>query len=33
MEGELTRAGITAFIYAGCDTLDVLNQALEKACS
>jgi methylmalonyl-CoA mutase len=33
LEGELTRAGITAFVYAGCDTLEVLHRALEKACS
>lgn len=32
-EEELTRAGITTFIYAGCDTLKVLGEALEKACA
>ncbi|PVE25500.1 methylmalonyl-CoA mutase [Microvirga sp. KLBC 81] len=32
-EEQLTRAGITTFIYAGCDTLKVLSEALEKACS
>jgi methylmalonyl-CoA mutase len=30
-EEEFTRAGITTFIYAGCDTLKVLTEALEKA--
>ncbi|SCX98503.1 methylmalonyl-CoA mutase family protein [Microvirga guangxiensis] len=30
-EEELTRAGITTFIYAGCDTLKVLSEALDKA--
>jgi methylmalonyl-CoA mutase len=32
-EEQLTRAGITTFIYAGCDTLKVLSEALEKACA
>lgn len=32
-EDQLTRAGITTFIYAGCDTLKVLSQALEEACA
>ncbi len=32
-EEQLTRAGITTFIYAGCDALKVLSQALEEACS
>ncbi|KLK92752.1 methylmalonyl-CoA mutase [Microvirga vignae] len=32
-EEQLTGAGITTFIYAGCDTLKVLSEALEKACS
>lgn len=30
-EERLTRAGITTFIYAGCDTLKVLSQALDRA--
>jgi methylmalonyl-CoA mutase len=30
---QLTGAGITTFIYAGCDTLTVLSEALEKACA
>ncbi|MXQ14511.1 methylmalonyl-CoA mutase family protein [Microvirga makkahensis] len=32
-EEQLTGAGITTFIYAGCDTLKVLSEALEEACS
>lgn len=32
-EEQLTGAGITTFIYAGCDTLKVLGEALEKACA
>jgi methylmalonyl-CoA mutase len=32
-EAELTRAGITTFIYAGCDTLEVLSRALDEACA
>jgi len=32
-EEQLTGAGITTFIYAGCDTLKVLSEALEKACA
>lgn len=32
-EEELTRAGITTFIYAGCDTLKVLSEALDEACT
>ncbi|MBA1158120.1 methylmalonyl-CoA mutase subunit beta [Microvirga mediterraneensis] len=32
-EEQLTRAGITTFIYAGCDTLKVLSRALDEACS
>jgi methylmalonyl-CoA mutase len=32
-EEALTRAGITNFIYAGCDTLKVLSEALDKACA
>jgi methylmalonyl-CoA mutase len=32
-EAELTRAGVTTFIYAGCDTLEVLSQALDEACA
>jgi methylmalonyl-CoA mutase len=30
-EEQWTRAGINTFIYAGCDTLKVLSEALEKA--
>jgi methylmalonyl-CoA mutase len=30
-EEQLTRTGITTFIYAGCDTLEVLSRALDKA--
>jgi methylmalonyl-CoA mutase len=30
---QLTRAGITTFIYAGCDALAVLSKALEEACA
>lgn len=29
----LARSGITTFIYAGCDTLKVLSEALEAACA
>jgi methylmalonyl-CoA mutase len=32
-EDQLTRAGITTFIYAGCDTLKALSRALDKACA
>jgi methylmalonyl-CoA mutase len=32
-EDELARSGITTFIYAGCDTLKVLGEALEAACA
>jgi methylmalonyl-CoA mutase len=32
-EAELTRAGVTTFIYAGCDTLEVLSRALDEACA
>ncbi|MCG7392510.1 methylmalonyl-CoA mutase subunit beta [Microvirga sp. ACRRW] len=32
-EEVLSRAGITTFIYAGCDTLKVLSEALDKACA
>jgi methylmalonyl-CoA mutase len=32
-EDQLTRAGIAAFIYAGCDTLRVLSKALDEACA
>ncbi|GEO15640.1 methylmalonyl-CoA mutase family protein [Microvirga aerophila] len=32
-EDELARSGITTFIYAGCDTLKVLSEALEAACA
>ncbi|WP_114945548.1 methylmalonyl-CoA mutase family protein [Microvirga calopogonii] len=32
-QDQLTRAGIDTFIYAGCDTLKVLTQALDEACS
>ncbi|NIX76855.1 methylmalonyl-CoA mutase subunit beta [Microvirga terricola] len=30
---KLSRAGITTFIFAGCDTLKVLSEALEAACA
>ncbi|MBD2748104.1 methylmalonyl-CoA mutase small subunit [Microvirga sp. BT688] len=29
---ELTEAGITTFIFTGCDTLKILAEALDKAC-
>jgi methylmalonyl-CoA mutase len=32
-EEQLTRTGITTFIYAGCDTLEVLSRALDEACA
>ncbi|HLM39453.1 MAG TPA: methylmalonyl-CoA mutase subunit beta [Microvirga sp.] len=32
-EDRLTRAGITTFIYAGCDTLKALSAALDAACA
>lgn len=32
-EKTLTAAGITTFIYAGCDTLKVLSEALDAACA
>ncbi|WP_414471725.1 methylmalonyl-CoA mutase family protein [Microvirga sp. M2] len=32
-EEQLIRAGITTFIYTGCDTLELLSEALEKACA
>jgi len=32
-EELLTGAGVTTFIFAGCDTLKVLSEALEKACA
>jgi methylmalonyl-CoA mutase len=32
-EDQLTRAGITTFIYAGCDTLKALSTALDAACA
>ena len=32
-EEMLTGAGIATFIYAGCDTLKVLSEALDKACA
>ena len=32
-EKTLTAAGITTFIYAGCDTLKVLSEALDAACT
>lgn len=32
-EEQLIRAGITTFIYTGCDTLELLSAALEKACA
>ena len=33
LEEPLRRAGATTFIFAGCDALQVLNEALEAACS
>jgi methylmalonyl-CoA mutase len=30
---ELTGAGITTFIFTGCDTLKILGEALDKACA
>lgn len=30
---ELTEAGITTFIFTGCDTLKVLGEALDMACA
>lgn len=33
LDEPLKRAGITTFIYAGCDTLQVLSRALEEACA
>jgi methylmalonyl-CoA mutase len=30
---ELTEAGITTFIFSGCDTLKVLGEALDRACA
>ncbi|MBF9232018.1 methylmalonyl-CoA mutase subunit beta [Microvirga alba] len=32
-EEKLSRAGIATFIFAGCDTLKVLSEALEAACA
>jgi methylmalonyl-CoA mutase len=32
IESQLRAAGLTSFIYAGCDALGVLEQAHEKAC-
>lgn len=32
-EKTLAESGITTFIYAGCDTLKVLSEALEAACA
>jgi methylmalonyl-CoA mutase len=32
-EKTLTGSGITTFIYTGCDTLKVLSEALEAACT
>ncbi len=32
-EDQWARAGITTFIYAGCDTLTVLSKALDEACA
>ena len=29
----MRRAGVTTFIFAGCDTLSVLREALEAACA
>jgi methylmalonyl-CoA mutase len=33
LEESLRRAGITTFIFAGCDMLEVLGQALDAACA
>jgi methylmalonyl-CoA mutase len=30
---ELTGAGITTFIFTGCDTLKILGEALDVACA
>ncbi|WP_201863359.1 methylmalonyl-CoA mutase family protein [Microvirga soli] len=30
---DLSEAGITTFIFSGCDTLKVLGEALDKACA
>jgi methylmalonyl-CoA mutase len=30
---QLTEAGITTFIFSGCDTLKVLSEALDMACA
>jgi methylmalonyl-CoA mutase len=30
---QLTEAGITSFIFTGCDTLKILGEALDKACA
>ncbi|MGF9759528.1 methylmalonyl-CoA mutase family protein [Microvirga sp. 0TCS3.31] len=30
---ELTEAGITTFIFTGCDTLKILGEALDRACA
>lgn len=32
-EDELRRAGVTAFIFAGCDTLRILSEALDRAAA
>jgi len=32
-EGAWKAAGITTFIFTGCDTLKVLSQALDEACA
>jgi methylmalonyl-CoA mutase len=32
-EAAWTHSGITGFIFAGCDTLKVLSQALDEACA
>ncbi|WP_230532996.1 methylmalonyl-CoA mutase subunit beta [Microvirga roseola] len=32
-EKELIEAGVTTFIFAGCDALKVLSEALEEACA
>ncbi len=32
IESQLRAAGLTSFIYAGCDALGILEQAHEKAC-
>jgi methylmalonyl-CoA mutase len=33
IEQDMRRAGATTFIFAGCDTLSILREALEAACA